>query len=137
MFKEWKQQWQAFKKSRPGSRFRDRYERSRQTRSSKPAFLRFLQPVIALLLVAAGVVFCAIPGPGVPLLIIGAGLLADEWRPLAQALDWLEVRIRSGIAKAKRWWCHAPLLARSGVILVAAVIAGGAAYGGFRFITSN
>ena len=106
-------------------------------RASQSIFLRFLKPMLALVLFAAGVLLCFIPGPGLPLLVIGAGLLADESRPMAQALDWLEVRSRKAITWGCRWWRHAPIGARSAVIVVAVLGMGGAVYGGFRFITSH
>src|SRR5688572_13158502 len=85
-----RQQWRAFKKGRPGRRFQDRYERSQKTRSSQSWFVRLLKPAAGILLFVGGVVLCFIPGPGIPLLVIGAGLLADESRTIARAMDWIE-----------------------------------------------
>jgi hypothetical protein len=88
-------------------------------------------------LLAAGLVLCVIPGPGLPLVIIGAGLLADVSRPVARALDGLEVRIRKLIARGRRWWNHASRTARNAVIVLGVFVASGAAYGGFRIFMAR
>jgi len=92
---------------------------------------------MAIVLVAAGVVLCFIPGPGIPLIVIGAGLLADESRALARALDGLEVRARKVIARGRRWWRGASRIAREAVIATAVFVMCGVAYGGYRFIASH
>ncbi len=137
MFKGLKQQWRAFKKDRPGKRFEARYERNKKERPSQSWMVRIFKPAIAIVLLAGGVLLCFIPGPGIPLIIIGAGLLADEWRALARAMDWLELRLRKVVKWAKGWWETAPRLARHAVIALAVLAAGGAAYGGYRFIASH
>jgi cardiolipin synthase A/B len=103
MFGRFKREWKKFRSGRPGHRFQDRYEQNRKTRSSRPWYLRFLKPAAALLLIAAGLLFVVIPGPGLPLIVIGTGLLADEARPIARAMDWFEIRIRKILAPVSRW----------------------------------
>ena len=137
MLEELKQQWREFKRARPGHRFQERFERNREARSGRSWFTRFLKPVAAIVLVAAGVVFCLIPGPGLPLILFGAALLADISRVVARALDWLEVRIRDAISWARQWWQHASRSPRIAVIVLAVCIAGGAVYGGYRFVASH
>jgi len=78
-----------------------------------------------------GVILCLIPGPGVPLLILGAALLAERSRVMAKALDWLELKLRKVIAWAKAWWKQAPLSARFTVILVVTVVLATAGYGAY------
>jgi hypothetical protein len=96
-----------------------------------------VKPAAALILIAAGVVLCFIPGPGIPLMIIGAGLLAAEARPIAVAMDWMEIPARKIWTQARRWWNHAPRFAKHAVILLALLAGSGAAYGGYRFIASH
>jgi hypothetical protein len=132
-----KQQWQAFRRARPGNRFEGRYERHQKVRNSHPWWMRVLKPLVALVLVVVGVVLCVIPGPGVPLIIVGAGLLGDEWRPLARALDWLEVRLRKIVAWGRRWWKRAPMVARGAVVLVALLAMSSLAYGGYQFFLAS
>ena len=137
MFKRLKKQWRSFKSGRPGKRFEERYERAQRQRSSQPVWLRFLKPTIGLVLFAAGVVLCFIPGPGLPLLIIGLGFMAEQSRTIANAMDWTEVRVRKVLTWGRRWWKHANVVSRSAVIVLAALVAAGAAYGGFRFISAQ
>src|SRR5215217_7522080 len=99
-----KKQWRAFKEGRPGHRFQDRYERNKEVREDRSGLVRFIKPFAGIALVVAGVVFCLIPGPGVPLLLVGAGLLADVSLPVARAMDCVDVRIREVFSAMKRWW---------------------------------
>lgn len=133
----WKRQWTAFRDARPGQRFEERYERSRKMRASQSWFVRVLKPAVALLLLAGGIVLCFIPGPGLPLIIIGAGLLGDESRPIARGLDWIEVRVRKLVKKMVRWWRGASLLAKEAVVALATLLASAAAYGGYRFLVAH
>jgi hypothetical protein len=137
MLKELKQQWDEFKHARPGHRFQERFERNQEARSGRSRLTRFLKPVAAIVLVAAGLIFCCIPGPGLPLILLGAALLADISGTVARALDWLEVRTRDIISRTKQWWQHASISARAAVIVFAVCIAGSAVYGGFRFVESR
>ena len=77
MFGRLKKQWCDFRRGRPGHRFQERFERNQRSRSTRSKFTRFLKPFLGIVLLVAGVVFCFIPGPGLPLVVIGAGLLAD------------------------------------------------------------
>src|ERR1043166_7912512 len=68
---------------RPGHRFQDRYKRNCRARGRRSWLGQFFQPLIGMVLVAAGIVFCFIPGPGVPLGLVGATLLAERSPTLA------------------------------------------------------
>ncbi|MCW1926308.1 hypothetical protein OKA05_27385 [Luteolibacter arcticus] len=135
MFEALKQSWRDFKRSRPGKRFQDRYERNREARSGRSTWTRFLKPLAAVLLIAAGILFCIIPGPGLPLLVIGAGLLADVSRRIAVVLDWLELRARALITACLRWWSRASIAAKTAAVISLATLATGLAYGIFPIIT--
>ena len=137
MFRRWKQHWCEFRRGRPGHRFQERFERNQQSRSTRSRFTRFLKPILGIFLLAAGLVFCVIPGPGLPFVIIGAGLLADVSRPVARVLDWLEVCIRNAIAWGCRWWNQASRTAKNVAIVLGVFVASGAAYGGFRLVVAS
>ena len=137
MLEKLKTQWRDLRRGRPGHRFQERFERNQQSRSRRPRFTRFLKPILGIVLLAAGVVFCFIPGPGLPFVIIGAGLLADVSRTVARGMDWLELRIRNVIAWACRWWNHASWTAKNVVIVLGVFVASGAAYGGLRLIMAR
>src|SRR5688572_17929031 len=98
-------------------------------RAQKPPVLRFFKPFLAVALVALGLVLCVIPGPGVPIILIGAGLLADQWRGLARVMDWLEVQLRRAVKSVVKAWTRIPPGAKYAVILLAMALAVGAAYG--------
>ena len=129
-----KQNWSAFRRGRPGHRFQERYERGRKARAGGSAWTRFLKPFAALVLLVAGLVFCVIPGPGLPLLLLGAALLADVSRPVAVGLDWLELRVRALLPRLRRWWSGASATAKSAVVISALILASGIVYGFLRIV---
>jgi hypothetical protein len=128
MLRSLKRQWRAFHKGKPGHRFQERYDRNEQSRESQSWVQRLIQPLIAIVSLAIGVVLTFIPGPAILFYFIGAGLLAGESRTLARWLDWSELKSRKAFHRAKRWWKHAGLFARSGVILSGVCVTGGAVY---------
>ena len=134
MLKWLKRHWGEFQKGTPGRRFQERYERNRNSRGQRSLFWRFIQPAMGILLFAAGIIFCFIPGPGLPLIIIGATLLAERSRPIARAMDWTELHVRKALRWARRWWRGASTVARNAVLLVAMCALLGAGYGAYHFI---
>ena len=82
--------WQELRRGKPGHRFQARYERT-----SQGGALRKCALICAgVLLIAAGIVFLPLPGPGMLIIALGAFLLAEESRAAARALDWIELRVR-------------------------------------------
>ncbi len=62
-----------------------------------------LSAVAAVALIVAGPVVGLIPGPGgLVVLVFGVALLAAEFRPAAQLLDWLESKLRVIWTKVKQ-----------------------------------
>ncbi|RYD42165.1 MAG: hypothetical protein EOP85_11580 [Verrucomicrobiaceae bacterium] len=132
-----REQWRTFKSGRPGHRFHDRYERNKEALSGKSWIARFIKPVAGIVLLVAGVVFCLIPGPGAPLLLIGACLMADVSLPVARALDWFDIQLRNMSNHARKWWGRSSAMAKSAVILLVFFLASGAGYGGFRLLSER
>ena len=126
-----KESWQELKKGRPGHRFQERAKRGKRERPGQSWIKRLVKPVMAIILVAGGLILCVIPGPGMPLVIIGAALLAERSLTLAKGLDWTEVKARKVIAGGKAWWRHATGTARFAAVLVGAVVIAGAGYGAY------
>lgn len=126
-----KKSWQELKKGRPGQRFQERAKRGKEERASQSWIKRFLKPALAVILIVAGLILCVIPGPGLPLVIVGAALLAERSLIIARSLDWTEVRGQKMLAWAKRWWSHGTEAGRFAAVLIAAVLLGGAAYGAY------
>jgi hypothetical protein len=129
-----KRQWCQLKNGRPGRRFQDRCERSRKARAGKSSAWQWLTPLAGLILVAAGIVFCLIPGPGLPLIVIGAALLAERSRTLSRLLDWLEIKLRNLMAWWRSWWRRASPLAKNAVVFfgVGGILAAG--YGAYQVV---
>lgn len=89
------QSWDRFVHSTPGRRFRERYRRMQEDKGS--AWKRCALVCGGVLLVLVGLFFCAVPGPGIPILAAGLALIAQESKSLARLLDKAEIRLR-------RWW---------------------------------
>ena len=134
MLNDLKQEWSELKKGRPGHRFRERCERNRRARADKSAMRRFVVPVLGVVLLALGLVFCVIPGPGLPLVAIGGGLLAQHSMAVAVAMDWLEVKIRYIFSRLVAWWQQASLAAKNVVMLLAALAITAVGYGAYHFM---
>ena len=133
VLKSLKQQWCDLKKGRPGHRFQDRYEENKRGRADESALRRWIQPAAGVVLFAAGVFFCIFPGPGLPLLLVGAMLLAERSRVMARTLDWFEVKVRKIIGRTKEWWREASLIARNAVLVFGGLVVAGAGYGAWQF----
>lgn len=117
-----KKQWRELASAPVGHRFQTHYRRKHQRgRSSHRIGKLFL----GITLVVAGVLLLFIPGPGSVLIVIGAALLGEESLVIARWLDALEIRLRKISSSALRKWRRASLLARSSLVLVTAVLAGG------------
>ncbi|MCW1886012.1 hypothetical protein OKA04_14840 [Luteolibacter flavescens] len=97
----WKKRWEEFKQSRPGHRFQDRHRQNRERHFGRSPFVNALQPAAGILLIVAGVVFCVIPGPGLPLLLIGLAMIADVSLWVAVRLDRFELWLRSVLPRRK------------------------------------
>lgn len=102
MLKRLKKHWAELQLGQPGSRFEEQYEQSRGRQQSGVG--RFVRVVGGLLLIPAGVFFLAVPSPGLVIMLLGAVLIAREFRFAAIALDWLEVRGRRVAKWAQRRW---------------------------------
>ena len=135
MFSSLKKEWRELWKGRPGHRFQDRYKRyQRKSVDDQPWPRRFLQPAAAILLLLAGVILCFIPGPGLPLVLAGAALLANRSRTVARAMDWTESKLWKVVLPALAWWRHASIPARNAVMVLGAVVIAGAGYGAYHVL---
>ena len=69
-------------------------------------------------------------------LIIGAGMLAEEFLIVARGMDWLEVQLWKVVHWVAQWWKHAPRLERYATLLVMACALGATAYGMYEFLVA-
>jgi hypothetical protein len=79
--------------SAPGRRFQERYRR----KQSDSAWKRGGFVCVGVVLTLAGIFFLVVPGPGIPILLVGLALLAQTSATVARLLDRSEVKLR-------RWW---------------------------------
>lgn len=87
-----KRHWTQFKRSRPGRRFQDHYDRKSGSRGG--ALWRCGVIAGGALLCLVGLFFMAVPGPGIPILALGAVLIAQQSEGTARLLDRSELALR-------------------------------------------
>ena len=129
MFEGLRQRWRALKDAKPGARFQDFHRHRHQSRRS--ALQKPLVVTVGILIVIAGTILLFTPGPGLLLVVIGAGLLAQESLLAARAMDWLEVKARKSADGSIRAWMRFSLAMKGFIIFLALlgiVAAGWGAY---------
>lgn len=109
----------------PGERFQRQYDRLQQ----RSAVVRVLLSIAGGLLVAAGVAFMVLPGPGLPLLVVGLGMLAGLSHKLARALDRAEPFIRRQLHRVARHWRELTGYGKAAIVAVGVVITAGVGFG--------
>ena len=107
MLHQIKQAWRDLKRSSPGCRFQELYQRRQQSRraGAKKAF--FLAG--GLLTIAAGIF--SFPVPVVPselIIVMGLAIFAQGSMRAARLLDWIELRLRPPFLRARRIWRPLP-----------------------------
>lgn len=89
--------WRELWRDAPGQRFARRYERLRG-RGRGPAG-RVARGLLGGVLVAVGLVFMPLPGPGFVPVLLGGALLAGESLRIARWLDRAELRVRGWLGR--------------------------------------
>lgn len=131
MFETTKEDLRQLKRGEPGSRFRDFYDFRQQNRPAGFSPMRAFNIVFGLTLVVGGASIGWIPGPGGFVAIFGLALLAQEFRPVAVVLDWIEPKLHGVWNWLVRTWRRMSALGRVAVamtLLLTSVSAGYAAY---------
>jgi len=108
MFDQLKKNWDIFKQSEPGKRFKDRYHRRSEKRHRDSKIKVLLNISIGIVIIIIGMIFWFIPGPGWLMIFIGAAIIAGESIITARFLDYIEVKIRElrNAVKEKRKSMH-------------------------------
>lgn len=99
-FAEMKREWRRFKYDDPGERFNNH----RRRMDTKPTWHKVARGAAGFLLIAVGIVFCILPGPGTLGILFGLALLAGMSQKIARALDRIEPKMRGGLRRARRFW---------------------------------
>jgi len=119
---------EALRNDPPGQRFERQFERIRH----RSPWVRVLMSIAGVLLVVAGIAFMVLPGPGLPLLVLGLGLLAGMSRTLARGLDRAEPFVRRQLHRLVRRWRALGAYGKVGVVAGAALVCGGAGFAAVR-----
>lgn len=136
MLERFKSQWQALKASRPGHRFRDRYERHQRSHNAAKHFWRVVRVFAAAGFVAIGALFVVIPGPAIVFFFVAGALLATDSLPMAKALDWCEVHLRKIGSKVRRVWRRLSLGARVAVATLGVALSATGTLLFYRFVAN-
>ncbi len=137
MIDQAKRTWQAFKRSQPGYRFQERYNRRQQTTSGPFDPKNPLYLAMGVLIVVVGVVLAPIPGPGGIIAFVGLAFIGAEFLPIARLLDWGELRLRDIVRWATDVWRGLPVGMQVILGLVAAIIVGAVGYGAYRVLAGG
>ncbi|HEY0179723.1 MAG TPA: PGPGW domain-containing protein [Dokdonella sp.] len=93
--------WRAFRALPAGTRFRRVYERRRGRRGGWPR--RVLVVAAGCAALAAGVAMLVLPGPGLLVMLLGAGLIAGESLVAARLLDRIDLAVERGVERWRAW----------------------------------
>jgi uncharacterized membrane protein YbaN (DUF454 family) len=102
MLKSIKQSWHRFQADSPGRRFKQQFRHWRESGRSRLSKAVFI--VAGVVLIVLGILLLFVPGPGIPTILVGALLIAQQSWPLARALDRTEVRLRNLLMRSWRSW---------------------------------
>ncbi len=107
MFQPLQQAWGELKRSSPGCRFQELYQRRRRSRRAGAKRALFVGG--GLLTIGAGV--ASFPVPGVPselIIVAGLAIFAQGSVRAARLLDWIELRLRGPFLWAWKIWRPLP-----------------------------
>jgi hypothetical protein len=90
-------EWRRFRADSPGERFCNHHQRAKQAPKAK----RVVRLLIGIVLVAAGIVLCFIPGPGLLVMVFGFALLSGMLPSVARTLDRVEVWLRRRLGRTR------------------------------------
>jgi uncharacterized protein (TIGR02611 family) len=126
MWQYLKKQWREINGGKPGRRFQELHCRRQLSRGSPRR--RQVAIGVAGCVLVGGIVMMPLPGPGFPIVLVGAALLARESSRAARALDWLELKCRNYTARGLKAWGAASLPLKIAIFLMATLSLGAAAW---------
>jgi hypothetical protein len=112
---------EALRNDPPGERFQRQYDRLQH----RGPVMRVLIAVAGTLLVTTGIAFMILPGPGLPLVVVGLGLLAGLSHTLARALDRAEPFVREKLHRLARRWRQLTGYGKAAIVAAGVAISGG------------
>ena len=121
-----------FQQSRPGRRFRDRYDRRHQQDRSRLSPSSILYVVGGVLLLVASLFLGPAPGFGFGTAFVGLALLGSEFLFIARFLDKAEVKLRSLGRELRDIWRTLPVALQAVAVIVTVILAVAVVYGLYR-----
>jgi hypothetical protein len=94
MIERIKEEWRRFAASEPGHRFQERYCRRQESEHGWRDPRRLFYVLGGFIVAVGSLVLGVLPGPQTLTFLVGVGMIASEFRPVARFLDWAEVRAR-------------------------------------------
>lgn len=104
--------WRRFEASKTGHRFRDRYRRHRRSGQGRSALRKVFVIVGGIVVAVASLLLAPLPGPGWGTFLVGLVIIAGELLILARFLDWVEMKLRGPVRRAKVVWASLPAAIR-------------------------
>ena len=122
--------WHHFARGRPGLRFRERY-RLHQSRRRRGGLdiVRIFYLTGGALLILASALLGWLPILGWGTAILGLGMIAGEFYPVAHLMDRLEVRARELLGPLAKAFVSSPVWAQLSVSMLIAVSTFALVYG--------
>jgi hypothetical protein len=120
MFTEIKQHWIQFRKYPVGERF-ERYYGSRHNVERGPVKKVFLIST-GILIMTAGIIFLAIPGPGLLVMLLGAALIARESLFVSRLFDRLEPHLWKFARWCRKTWQELSTASKTALVVIAAML---------------
>lgn len=115
-----------------GRRFQRRHDR--MLARKEPAWKHRARLAGSALVVVAGVVMLAFPGPGLLVIILGLAMLGGEFAWVAERMDQTELLLRRWWASARHAWSRAGWIARTVIVLGATIAVGGLGVAVWRIV---
>lgn len=121
--------WQHFARGRPGLRFRERYRLHQSRRRGGIDIVRIFYLTGGALLILASALLGWLPVLGWGTAILGLGMIAGEFYPVAHLMDRLEVRARVLLGPLAKAFVSSPVWAQLSVSMLIAVSTFALVYG--------
>jgi len=121
MIERIKWSWYLFVSGRPGLRFRERYRLHRSRRRGGFDLVRLSYVLGGTVLIVVSALFGWLPVLGWGTAILGLGMIAGEFYPVARLMDRLEVRVRKLLRPLGKAFLTWPAWAQLSVSLAIAV----------------
>jgi len=116
----------------PGERFQRQFKRRRE--AGRTPLQKTLYIGGGILLIAVGVLFFFFPGPGLPIVLLGAVLIAQQSLTAARILDRTEVRLRKLLARSVKTWRSFSATVKIVLVALALLAAAAVGFGAFKFL---